>query len=75
MCTGHGRAGVIATCIAGLAFQLTAHEALTLCQHAHDARCDPAWPLATPQPSPQTQPQREQCVALLNAVARLSGSG
>eukprot|EP01062_Namystynia_karyoxenos_P059571 TRINITY_DN51005_c0_g1_i1.p1 TRINITY_DN51005_c0_g1~~TRINITY_DN51005_c0_g1_i1.p1 ORF type:complete len:253 (+),score=63.51 TRINITY_DN51005_c0_g1_i1:66-761(+) len=66
---GHGRAGIVAACILGLAYGLPAAAALDLTQEAHDEREDPAWPLDAPQRSPQTEPQRQQVAELLRAVA------
>lgn len=67
---GHGRAGIVIACLLGLAYDLPSHRALLATQRAHDARVDPAWPLAVVQPSPQTMHQRNQVVKLLEAVQR-----
>ena len=65
---GHGRAGVVAACLVGMAHGLPAAAALAATQRAHDARQDPAWPLLSPQPSPQTAVQRRQVELLLGAL-------
>ena len=62
---GHGRAGVVAACILGLATGMPASEALRQTQSRHDEREDTAWPLPTPQASPQTEVQRVQVETLL----------
>ena len=65
---GHGRAGIVAACMLGLAYGLSPAEALARTQRAHDERADPAWPLADKQLSPQTEVQREQVVQALEAL-------
>ena len=70
---GHGRAGIVAACILGLAYGLPPKDALSYTQHAHDQREDPAWPLQERQSSPQTAVQVAQVENLLTAVATEKG--
>ena len=65
---GHGRAGVVAACLMGLGLGYSSECALAETQARHDAREDPAWPLDTKQPSPQTDIQRVQVEMLLAPV-------
>merc|ERR1740139_2022841 len=59
---GHGRAGIVAACLLGLAYDLSAVAALAATKRAHDCRVDPARPLAMIPPSPQT---KEQCAQVM----------
>ena len=65
---GHGRAGVVAASLLGLGLGYSSERSLAETQTRHDAREDPAWPLETKQPSPQTDIQRVQVEMLLAPV-------
>ena len=59
---------MVTAAVVGLACGYSSRVALAETQRRHDAREDAAWPLQTPQPSPQTAIQRAQVELLLAAV-------
>ena len=60
---GHGRTGVILCIMLHLIYELTADDALYLCQKLHDFRIETCF-----VSSPQTQKQRLQVVRIINAL-------
>jgi len=63
---GHGRTGVVASCLLARIYGLAAYDALILCQRLHDLRPD-CLAKGEPYASPQTTDQRDQVYRIVDS--------